>query len=39
VSVRKPAPIRGADTEEVLKSLLGFTSDRVEQLRKSEVLI
>jgi benzylsuccinate CoA-transferase BbsF subunit len=38
-SVRKPAPIRGADTEEVLKSLLGFTLDRIEQLRKSEVLI
>src|SRR5580698_3235965 len=38
-SVRKPAPVRGADTEEVLKSLLGFTLDRIEQLRKSEVLI
>jgi benzylsuccinate CoA-transferase BbsF subunit len=38
-AVRAPAPIRGADTEAVLKSLLGFTSDRVEQLRKSGVLV
>ncbi len=38
-AVRKPAPLRGADTEEVLKSLLGFTLDRIEQLRKAEVLI
>lgn len=38
-AVRKPAPLRGADTEDVLKSLLGFTHDRIEQLRKTEVLI
>jgi crotonobetainyl-CoA:carnitine CoA-transferase CaiB-like acyl-CoA transferase len=38
-AVRKAAPVRGGDTEEVLKSLLGFTSDRIEQLRKTEVLI
>ena len=38
-AVRKPAPLRGADTEDVLKSLLGFTLDRIEQLRKAEVLI
>jgi benzylsuccinate CoA-transferase BbsF subunit len=38
-AVRKPAPLRGADTEDVLKSLLGFTLDRIEQLRKTEVLI
>jgi benzylsuccinate CoA-transferase BbsF subunit len=38
-SVRSSAPIRGADTEEVLKSLLGYTIDRVEQLRKTGVLI
>jgi benzylsuccinate CoA-transferase BbsF subunit len=37
--VRMPAPVRGADTEDVLKSLLGFTHDRIEQLRKTEVLI
>jgi crotonobetainyl-CoA:carnitine CoA-transferase CaiB-like acyl-CoA transferase len=38
-AVRAAAPIRGADTEEVLKSLLGYTSDQVEQLRKTSVLI
>jgi benzylsuccinate CoA-transferase BbsF subunit len=38
-AVRTPAPLRGADTEEVLKSMLGFTLDRIEQLRKTEVLI
>ncbi|MGH7843497.1 MAG: CaiB/BaiF CoA transferase family protein [Candidatus Binataceae bacterium] len=38
-AVRAPAPIRGADTEAVLKSLLGYTSDRVEQLRKTGVLV
>jgi benzylsuccinate CoA-transferase BbsF subunit len=38
-AVRKPAPLRGADTEDVLKSMLGYTLDRIEQLRKSEVLI
>jgi benzylsuccinate CoA-transferase BbsF subunit len=38
-AVRKPAPLRGADTEDVLKSLLGFTLDSIEQLRKTEVLI
>jgi benzylsuccinate CoA-transferase BbsF subunit len=38
-AVQKAAPLRGADTEEVLKSMLGFTLDRIEQLRKTEVLI
>ena len=38
-AVRKAAPLRGADTEEVLKSMLGLTLDRIEQLRKTEVLI
>jgi benzylsuccinate CoA-transferase BbsF subunit len=38
-AVRNPAPLRGADTEDVLKSMLGFTLDRIEQLRKTEVLI
>ena len=37
-AVRSPAPLRGADTEEVLKKLLGITGDRVEQLRKTGVL-
>lgn len=38
-AVKSAAPIRGQDTEQVLKDLLGFTSDRVEQLRKSNVLV
>jgi len=37
--VRAAAPVRGAHTEEVLKSLLGYTSDRIEQLRKAEILV
>lgn len=37
--VRSPAPLRGADTEAVLKSLLGMTLDQIEHLRKSGVLI
>jgi benzylsuccinate CoA-transferase BbsF subunit len=37
-AVRSPAPVRGADTEEVLKSLLGYSRDRVEQLQKAGVL-
>jgi crotonobetainyl-CoA:carnitine CoA-transferase CaiB-like acyl-CoA transferase len=32
------APIRGAHTEEMMKSLLGYTSDKVEQLRKAGIL-
>jgi benzylsuccinate CoA-transferase BbsF subunit len=38
-AVRSAAPMRGVDTEEVLKSLLGYTRDKVEQLRKAEILI
>lgn len=38
-AVKSPAPIRGQDTEQVLKSLLGYTSDRIEQLRKNNVLV
>jgi benzylsuccinate CoA-transferase BbsF subunit len=37
-AVRSAAPIRGADTEDVMKSLLGYTSDKVEQLRKAGIL-
>jgi benzylsuccinate CoA-transferase BbsF subunit len=33
------APMRGADTEQILKSLLGYTRDQVEQLRKAEILV
>jgi len=38
-AVRSPAPMRGADTEEVLKTLLGYTRDKVDQLRKAGVLV
>jgi benzylsuccinate CoA-transferase BbsF subunit len=38
-AVKSAAPLRGADTEAVLKEFLGYTSDRVEQLRKAEILI
>jgi crotonobetainyl-CoA:carnitine CoA-transferase CaiB-like acyl-CoA transferase len=38
-AVRSSAPIRGAHTEEVLKSLLGYTSDRIEQLQKAGILV
>jgi len=37
-AVRSAAPIRGADTEAILKSLLGYSSDRVEQLQKAGIL-
>ncbi|MGH7935146.1 MAG: CaiB/BaiF CoA transferase family protein [Candidatus Binataceae bacterium] len=36
--VRAAAPLRGANTDEVLKSMLGYSTDRIEQLRKAEVL-
>ena len=37
-AVRSAAPTRGADTEEVLRSLLGYTTDKIEQLRKAGTL-
>jgi len=37
-TVRSAAPIRGADTEEVMKSLLGYTGAKVEQLIKAGIL-
>jgi len=37
-AVRSAAPVRGAHTEEVMKALLGYTSDKVEQLRKAGIL-
>jgi benzylsuccinate CoA-transferase BbsF subunit len=37
--VRSAAPVRGADTEEVLKSVLGYTRNKIEALRKAGVLI
>jgi len=38
-AVKSAAPLRGADTEYVLKTFLGYTGDRIEQLRKAEILI
>ncbi len=37
-AVRSAAPMRGADTEAVLKELLGYSSDRVQQLMKAGIL-
>jgi crotonobetainyl-CoA:carnitine CoA-transferase CaiB-like acyl-CoA transferase len=36
--VRSPAPILGADTDEVLGSLLGFSADKIESLRRAGVV-
>jgi benzylsuccinate CoA-transferase BbsF subunit len=34
-----PAPALGADTDDVLSSLLGFTREQIENLRKDDVLL
>ena len=36
--VRHPAPLRGADTDWVLKEVLGYTAERIQSLRSSGVL-
>jgi crotonobetainyl-CoA:carnitine CoA-transferase CaiB-like acyl-CoA transferase len=36
--VRKPAPLLGADTEDVLATLLGYSPDRIRELRDAGVL-
>jgi crotonobetainyl-CoA:carnitine CoA-transferase CaiB-like acyl-CoA transferase len=36
--VRRPAPILGADTEQVLTSLLGYSADKIESLRRDGVI-
>jgi len=36
--VASPAPIRGADTDAVLSKLLGYSSEKIEQLRKAGAL-
>ncbi|MGA2409993.1 MAG: CoA transferase [Candidatus Binataceae bacterium] len=38
-AIKGAAPLRGADTEDVLKTFLGYTRDRIEQSRKAEILI
>jgi crotonobetainyl-CoA:carnitine CoA-transferase CaiB-like acyl-CoA transferase len=37
--VRKPAPLLGADTDEVLGTLLGYSSDKIASLRTAEILV
>jgi len=37
--VRSPAPLRGADTESVLSSLLGYKQADFERLRAAEILV
>jgi crotonobetainyl-CoA:carnitine CoA-transferase CaiB-like acyl-CoA transferase len=36
--VRRAAPILGADTDEVLMSLLGFSAEKIESLRRGSVI-
>ncbi len=36
--VRSPAPLRGADTEAVLGQLLGYSAERIAELRKAGIL-
>ena len=36
--VRHAAPLAGADTDEVLRTLLGYSSERIAELRAAEVL-
>jgi crotonobetainyl-CoA:carnitine CoA-transferase CaiB-like acyl-CoA transferase len=36
--VRKPAPLLGADTEDILQSLLGYSPQEVARLREEQVL-
>lgn len=36
--VRRPAPLLGADTDDVLSTLLGYSADRIADLRRTGVL-
>ncbi len=36
--VRSPAPLRGADTEAVLGQLLGYSAEKIAELRKAGIL-
>ena len=36
--VRKPAPLLGADTEDILTGLLGYSAQEVARLREERVL-
>ena len=37
-AVRHAAPLAGADTDEVLRTLLGLSADEIEELRRAEVV-
>jgi len=37
--VSRPAPVLGADTADVLSSILGLSADQIEQLRSDEILL
>jgi benzylsuccinate CoA-transferase BbsF subunit len=37
-SVRRPAPLMGEDTDDVLSSLLGFSAEKIESLRRVGVI-
>ncbi|MGZ6253317.1 MAG: CoA transferase, partial [Candidatus Binataceae bacterium] len=36
--IRHAAPARGADTDEVFKTLLGFSQQKIDELRQAEVI-
>ena len=36
--VQHAAPVRGADSDDVFKSLLGFSQQKIDELRKAEII-
>jgi crotonobetainyl-CoA:carnitine CoA-transferase CaiB-like acyl-CoA transferase len=36
--IRHAAPLRGADTDDVFKTLLGFSQQKIDELRQAEVI-
>jgi crotonobetainyl-CoA:carnitine CoA-transferase CaiB-like acyl-CoA transferase len=37
-AVQHAAPVRGADTDDVFKTLLGFSQQKIDELRQAEVI-
>jgi crotonobetainyl-CoA:carnitine CoA-transferase CaiB-like acyl-CoA transferase len=37
--IRHSAPLRGADTDDVFKTLLGMSQQKIDELRKAEVIL
>ena len=37
--IRHAAPVRGADTDQVFKTLLGFSQQEIDDLRKAEIIV